>query len=438
MLTKLGVKKSEKKQISAPEATAVMAGTAFGLKGIERGLAELKNRKNDFKSFDEVKHYYKDMKPGDVMFFQETFQGGKGHPIVVLDNKNSYYWPSEKGWGSGTKTPLKVPRGARHTTSRKAAKTDWKEGRKHVQQILKNKNKVDHYDYTPHKGRFFEVLNRGGAPVEVGSLEGKMFEMASIQKKVRQPDGSFVWKREFNPQAARRLSSVWRAPDLDPKKMEKAVKDMQSRSEQGKIRYSAFSKGMDTAGRNCAKGHCIHGADELLRRSGVARPKSRAYFPGQFAEGLNKIKDAKTKGTSGINMFAPMVATGGALAVAQGLQEDDSRKTLVGAGAVGTGVLLNSVKGIKDGLNSAGGIVARSTGGMILEAPSKIIDKFVQKKHKGIYVPQWRTQRYAFEQWSGRNPKAAGRVGALALGVPAAYGVHKAIQTLSEPGKKKK
>lgn len=423
-LIKLGLKKSKDKPMSSAEVAGVATGTAFGLKGVERLHSELKNRPRDFRSFDEVLAHYKDAKPGDVLFFQETFTGGKGHPIVILDNKNHYYWPNEQGWNKGVRKPLSVNLKGRKPISDPEA---------HISQILRSQNPATSLDdyavHRPLKGRFFEVLNRNPNPVEVGSLEGKLWEMSSVQRKVRTPDG-FKWERQFSPQAARRLSSVWRDPNVNPYHLDQAAEKMKDMASKGKLRYSVFSSGMNLKD-TCAKGHCIHGADEILRQAGANRP-NRAYFPGQMREGLKEVIPSRAISTGKVNMLAPILATAGAISATEGVKEDNSKKTLVGAAAIGAGIGINSIAPIHDKMNAAGGIVARSVGGTILEFPAKIIDK-IRSRNK--FIPEWQTSTYATQQWMGRHPRAAGRIGALTLGLPAAYGIHKGIQALSNKDK---
>jgi len=422
---KKAVKFNEKDDASS---SALAVGAAFGVKGVERAAVELKNRRQDFRSLDEVLSHYKNTKPGDVLFFQETFTGGKGHPIVVLDSKSHYYWPTGEAWNRGIKSPIKVK--SKDIKDVLSAKQDSNYGVEHLKRILKGRSDINYRDFspTPLKGKFFEI-RPGNNPAEIGSLEGKLWEMSSHQKKVHGPNRSFTWTREFSPNAARRLSSVWRSPDIDPSKITPNAEKFVEAGRAGKIRYNPINLGGFNLNKSCSSGHCIQGADELLRMSGANRP-NKAFFPKQLEQGLYKIKDSKTLATGKLNMLSPIMAMTGVSKIHEGLKENNSNKVLAGSATVGAGVAINTIDSVKDALNSIGGIASRAVGGMVLETPSKIVDKI--KSISNGPTESWKTTNYATQQWMGRHPKAAGRVGAVVLGLPAAYGIHKAIDKLSD------
>lgn len=436
-------KLAEKKKKTTPaEATATIAGTAFGAKALERSGIEWANKGKDFRSFDEVMKHYSDMKSGDVLMFKETFTGGKTHPIIVIDPKTNFYWPSGDAYKSGLRTPLAVPNTPEHQELARQAKTNPDIGKSHIERILKEQKSTQtsaSYWHTPYKGKFFEVLSRKGDPVEIGSLEGKLWDMSSVQKKVKTAPDKFHWEREFSSQASRRLGGVYRSPNVNPKKLKKVVEKLKIKSDKGNVRYSIKPQKFDLHGA-CTTGTCITAADEVLRASGAKRP-TRSYFPNQFARSLEEVVPSATKGTGRVNILTPMLVAGGALNIAKAQSNKTESKdkaikrTLVGAGAIGAGVALNLSDPIKDSLSSTGGILARSLGGMILETPSKIVDKI--KARRGGTAQEWQTANYATRQWLDRYPKLSGRVGAAVLGIPAAYGLYKGLERLSQPSKTK-
>lgn len=413
---------------------------AAAIKGIERSIASVKNRRDDFKSYDEIMDYYKDTKPGDTLYFQETFMGGKGHPIIVLDGKSDYYWPTGDAYKAGIIRPLKVPQTPEHIALGRAAKANPALGQDHIKKILSEKGldiNPEAFWGEPYRGKFFEVRaaqpGSGVNPVEIGSLEAKLKEAGTIKKRVKGTNNQ--WVESFSPVAARRLAGVYRsAGEVDSTRLSNNAEELLEKGRKGNVRYTVFAKKFDWDAP-CTKGHCLLGADELLRRSGFKRGKP-AITPGMMAENLVEVLPPKTKATGKINMLAPMLVGAGLVNTYTGNKEDNARKATVGMGVIGAGVGLNAITPVKDALSSLGGIVNRTLGGFIMEQPVKAIDKY--RSRGGRYIPERETKIFALKEWFNRHPQGAGRVGALALGIPASYGLYKGIQKLNGPEPKRK
>ncbi len=420
----------EDKKLTRNEALAIAAG-AVGAKTVERITTDLANRKTRFNNFDEVLKHYSGTKPGDVLLFQDTFTGGKSHPIVILDGEHHYYWPTKEGFDGGIKKPLKVPITPDIDAQIAKAKGSWEYARNHIKQILgpdASEDLVNRYDFKPYKGKFFE-MGPGGSALVNGSLEGKLYEMSSTQKKIPDPDHKFAWKRTFSPESATRLSSVYRSSQVDPEKLENIVDLLTAKNEKGGVRYSALALKFDP-NADCTRGTCITAADGVLRGAGVNRPKT-SFFPSQLVKNLEEVIPPKQRSIGRLTMIAPIVAGVGLKEILDGQKENDSRKTLVGAATVGAAVGMNVVDPIKNKLNTLGGLFARSLGAATIEMSAQLADKIKDKVTKS-YTPQWKTNRYAAQQWLGRHPRVGGRIGAGLLTLPAVYGVHKLMRAFDK------
>jgi len=420
------------------KGTAITTGAGFGVKGLERALISHGNLKKDFRSYNEVKNYYSNLRSGDVLFLQETFTGGKTHPMVVTDPKTRFYWPGEKGWKAGIKDPIAIPATKEHQALANVARADQtgRLGNLHIKRILsetgKNPEMASSYWHTPYQGKYFEVLMGGGkgsSPVELGSLEGKLKSMSHVRKKHYTAPGEFTWRQEFSPQASRHLGGIYRAPGISAKKIQAVTQQLAEKAREGKVRYSPFARRFNIKDI-CTKGSCITAADEVLRQAGANRPRV-AYLPNQFLRGLQEIKKARTISSGKINILTPMFLTAGGLTTYKGLEKKDAKKTLAGTAAIGAGVALNLSDPIRNTFNVVGGLVARSVGGMVTEAPSKIYDALSKKK-----LPLEKTKSFATSMWLERHPKVTSRVGATLLGIPLAYAGYKALSSVTDKGKK--
>ncbi len=425
---------------------AEMVGQTYGplagaaaIKGIERRLSSMQNKNRDFKNFDEVMDYYKDVKAGDTLFFQETFMGGKGHPIIVLDGDTQFYWPSGDGHKNGVKKPLAVPKGQSHQTMAALAKKDSLVGQQHIRQILsetgQNPDLAKHYWGEPLRGKFFEIRmakpGSGLNPVEIGSLESRLKVTTTAKTKVKDPTrlSGFRWEDEFSPVAARRLSEVRRPKTIDANLLNEKADFLQDKGEKGNVRYSFFKRKFDWDAP-CTTGHCLSGADELLRQSGVPRGKP-AITPSAVAKGLDLVIPAKTMATGKINMLSPLLLGVGATAAYRGKKEDNTKRTALGLGVAAAGVGINAFDSVKTPLSSLGGMLTRGIGGTLMEAPAKIIDKF--RSRGGRYIPREETKLFALKEWYTKHPKAASRLGAGILGVATAPLLYKGINALTKP-----
>lgn len=85
-LAAYGFGKWKQKQ-SSDTTTGIGAGVAAV--GVTKGIQQLKKKGIPYKDFQSVLHEYKDIKKGDVLFFQDAIMQGPVHPIMVLDNKGT-------------------------------------------------------------------------------------------------------------------------------------------------------------------------------------------------------------------------------------------------------------------------------------------------------------------------------------------------------------
>lgn len=427
---------TSEKKTELTHTYAPFAGAA-GLKTVERAVISRKNKQRDFKSFDEVLDHYKSAKPGDVLFFQETFMGGKGHPIVVLDGDTQFYWPAGDGYQKGIKKPLAVPKTPEHLNMVAQAKKNPEEvGRAHIKKILQESglnHDVNDYWAEPYKGKFFEVRvakpGSGVNPIEVGSLEGKLWNATAVRNKIKNSKSpvGYSWKEEFSPKGARRLGELYRPKHINLDLLNQKADEILSKGERGDIHYKILSRKFDL-NAPCTKGHCLLGADELLRQAGVPRGKP-ALTPGAMAKGLDLVTPARTIATGRVNMSAPILVGAGGIAAYQGQKKENKKKFMAGLGVAGAGVAVNAIKPVKSSFDALGGLVARSVGGYIMETPAKLIDKY---NSRNKYIPEQETRVYAVKEWLNKNPKAAARLGATVLGVPAAYGLYKGLSSVGE------
>jgi len=364
-----------------------VAGVSMGVRAVENKLLDIKSKKLDFASLNEVKDYYKDLKSGDVIALKDKFTRGIGHPIIVVDAKGIYDWPSAEGWKAGLR--------AKKVSSRAKMDPD-----------------------RPHrlKGKIVEAYP-GDKVVRVGSLEGKLTDLTHVREPFVDASGKKGTRTRFDRSVSRELGGIYRDTDLDTKKLKKVMQTVEVNTEKGLYKYKPLSRGAKILPGCGAKGNCVAFAQGILnaaKREGAVSSKP-TNLPSKFIEGLKEIKPARTPTLSKTNFLTPLLAVEGALRLKKGIEQGDSTQTAVGAGEIGAGVVINLSKRVNAAVNNIGGFVAQSVGGMPVETILATMDKL--KGNKSTKYLE------AGRDFLRRNPKFSKTLGVSMLAVPAAYGV---------------
>lgn len=380
---------------------AITAGGAAGLRFAERAVYNHRMKQYDFKNFDEVLNYYKDVKQGDSIFYKDTFTRGKSHPVVVTGTKN-YAWPSGDQWEKGVR---EKPVGKNPKPDPKRPWTGW--------------------------GRVTEVGPDGKNPIQNKSLWGMLYD-ASHRREVRidPKTGHENVKMVFDPKKARELGGIYRAPDLDPKKFNENLNTLRHNERKGvKNTYSfpgSFSEWKIK--KNCgSSGTCVTFAQGLIDQSKKKPTGKVTITPGQFARTLEKVKGAKVPDLGKSNYGSTVLGVDAVRRLAKGYKNNDSKEM---ATAVGEGVLagtLNTNRKLNEVMNNVGGFAAQSVGGMTVEQPAKLLDKVIKNKK---YFERSRA-------FLGRNPGAAKGIGTVLITPALAYGAYKAGNKITEKQKTK-
>jgi hypothetical protein len=386
---------AKKKNILDSETTkgvAISSAAAFSIRAAENKLHDISSRKVDFASFDEVKKYYKDVKKGDIVFFKDSFARGKGHPVVVTST--AYHdWPDDKGWKKGIRSKKVLPDAP-----------------------------IDPKRPYRGKGKIMEAYP-GSTVAREGSLEGKLFQTAHVSEKYIDPSTKKTSERQvFSRKHARELGAIHRYADLDPKKLTKLEKTVQTKMKQGKVKYNplVFKTKFE---KDCViKGTCVtfaHGLTEKARKASVS---TKVIMPAELAKVMPVLKKARTPSLGKSNFFAPVLVAEGLMRTYKGLKKDDATDTLTGAATTAVGVASNVSKRVSSAINVGGGFAAQATGGLILETPAVIKD-VIKGKTKDSSVSAVQATRKFLRRHKGLTKG----VGTVALGIPAIYAIHKGL-----------
>ncbi len=396
---------AKKKNILKDETTkgvAVSSAAAFSIRAAENKLHDISSRKVDFASFDEVKKYYKDVKKGDIVFFKDSFARGKGHPVVVTSTSH-FDWPDDKGWKKGIRSKKVLPDAP-----------------------------IDPKRPYRGKGKIMEAYP-GSTVAREGSLEGKLFQTSHVSEKYVDPSTKKMSERQvFSRKHARELGAIHRYPDLDPKKLTKLEKTVQTKMKQGKVKYSPFAFKTKFKKDCVVKGTCVtfaHGLTEQARKVPVSK---KVIMPAELAKVMPVLKKARTPSLGKSNFFAPVLVAEGLMRTYKGLKKDDATDTLTGAATTAVGVASNVSKRVSSAINVGGGFAAQATGGMLLETPAIIKDVI---KRKTMSDPTSAVQ--ATRKFLRRHKGLSKGVGTVALGIPAIYGIHKGLNKLQKEMNKK-
>ena len=385
------IKESSASKKDDLKVSGAIAGSALGLRYAEHAMHDIASKKFDFKDFKEVKKYYKDVKSGDVIFFKDSFSRGKAHPIVVTDTRE-ISWPTPKNWEKGMRDKPGSPSKVRPFST---------------------------------KGKIMEAYP-GNTVVREKSLDMVLEEATHVSKDIKDPKtGKITQKRVFDPTKARHLGGIYRAEDLDSKKFNKNLKIIRKNIDKEKYDYSALKTKFDLAPKcgKRGKGTCITFVQSLVDSSRATPTNSVAMVPDSLTKNLKVIKMSKTPTMGRTNFLTPVLGLEGAHRIYKGIKNEDTKETAIGAAEVGVAAAINLKKNVNSGINAVGGFASQSVGGKISELPYKVLGT------KG---------KSALSKFLAANPRTPKNIGALALGIPAIYGLHKGMDWISNSGKKRK